>query len=215
MVRDLSVEHAVRSAGTALAGLKEIGDAPPDLVVLDLGLPDLDGLQTLQLIRGMSDVPVLVATARDDEALIARTLRNGADDYVVKPFSAEHLRARVVALLRRSGQARQDASLVVVGELALDLQRRSVTMAGTAVELTRREFDMLAHLAQNAGRVVGREELLTEVWREAYRDPQTIDVHLFGLRRKLGESASSPRYLRTVRGVGVILDDPAGSGPAR
>lgn len=213
MVRDLSVEHAVRSAGTALAGLKDLDDQPPDLVVLDLGLPDLDGLQTLQLIRSRSDVPVLVATARDEESHIARTLRNGADDYVVKPFSGELLRARVLALLRRSALAGQAEHHLSVGDLVVDVHRRTVTVGGTAVRLTRREFDLLAYLARHAGRVVPREELLTEVWREAYRDSQTIDVHLSGLRRKLGERGAAPRHLHTVRGVGVMLDDPGGAGP--
>ncbi|MDX6429141.1 MAG: hypothetical protein QOE54_1507, partial [Streptosporangiaceae bacterium] len=179
-------------------------------VILDLGLPDLDGAEALKMLRGVSDVPVIVATARDDETEIVRLLNAGADDYLVKPFSGEHLSARLAAVLRRTaarGDARP-ATLLLVGGLSVDLDRREASLDGAALELTRREFDLLGYLAAQAGRVVPRRELLTEVWRQSYGDDQTIDVHLSWLRRKLGETASAPRYLHTVRGVGVRLSAP-------
>ncbi len=210
LIQELAERHAVRSAGRALDALRDIAQHPPDAVVLDLGLPDLDGAEALKMVRGISDVPVIVATARDDEAEIVRLLRAGADDYLVKPFSGDHLNARLDAVLRRAraGAAAAPAATVRVGALALDLNRREATMGGAPLSLTRREFDLLAYLAERADRVVPRRELRTEVWRQAYGEDQTIDVHLSWLRRKLGESAATPRYLHTVRGVGVMLSAP-------
>ncbi|MFC4061023.1 response regulator transcription factor [Planomonospora corallina] len=199
--------HAVRSAGRALDALREITQHPPDAVILDLGLPDLDGSEALKMVRSVSSVPVIVATARDDEAEIVRLLQAGADDYLVKPFSGDHLNARLEAVLRRARPA-GPSKAVRVGGLAVDLDRREATLDGTPVTLTRREFDLLAYLAARADRVVSRKELLAEVWQQSYGDDQTIDVHLSWLRRKLGEKASAPRYLHTVRGVGVMLVTP-------
>ncbi|MGI8336527.1 response regulator transcription factor [Actinomadura scrupuli] len=211
LIRELTARgHVVRSVGTALDTLREVARTPPDLVILDLGLPDLDGAEALKMLRGVSAVPVIVATARDDETEIVRLLNAGADDYLVKPFSGEHLSARLAAVLRRTaplGDARP-AMLLLVGGLSVDLDRREATLDGAALELTRREFDLLGYLAARPGRVVPRRELLTEVWRQSYGDDQTIDVHLSWLRRKLGETASAPRYLHTVRGVGVRLSPP-------
>ncbi|WP_327090576.1 response regulator transcription factor [Nonomuraea sp. NBC_01738] len=199
--------HAVRSAGCALDALREISQRPPDCVILDLGLPDLDGSEALRMVRGISDVPVIVATARDDESEIVRLLEAGADDYLVKPFSGDHLAARLDAVLRRA-RATAAPQVVRVGGLVVDANRREAALDGSALSLTRREFDLLAYLAARADRVVTRKELLTEVWRQSYGDDQTIDVHLSWLRRKLGERASQPRYLHTVRGVGVMLSAP-------
>ncbi|MBE1534843.1 response regulator transcription factor [Actinomadura algeriensis] len=208
LIRELGARsHAVRSAGTAMDALREITREPPDVVVLDLGLPDLDGAEVLKMLRGVSDVPVVVATARDDEPEIVRILHAGADDYLVKPFSADVLNARLTAVLRRSARSGPAAELTV-GGLHIDLDRREAGLDGAALELTRREFDLLAYLAARPGRVVARRELLAEVWRQAYGDDQTIDVHLSWLRRKLGETAAEPRYLHTVRGVGVRLAPP-------
>ncbi|GAT68398.1 response regulator transcription factor [Planomonospora sp. ID91781] len=199
--------HAVRSAGRALDALREITQHPPDAVILDLGLPDLDGSEALKMVRSVSSVPVIVATARDDEAEIVRLLQAGADDYLVKPFSGDHLNARLEAVLRRARPA-GPSKVVRAGGLAVDLDRREATVDGVPLTLTRREFDLLAYLAARADRVVSRKELLAEVWQQSYGDDQTIDVHLSWLRRKLGESASAPRYLHTVRGVGVMLVTP-------
>ncbi|RAY12521.1 DNA-binding response regulator [Actinomadura craniellae] len=208
LIRDLSARmYTVRSAGTAMDLLREVASSPPDVVVLDLGLPDLDGAEALKMLRGVSDVPVIIATARDDEAEIVRLLNAGADDYLVKPFTGELLSARLAAVLRRAGPAGATAVLRV-GGLSVDPDRREAELDGTPLELTRREFDLLAYLAARPGRVVSRRELLAEVWRQAYGDDQTIDVHLSWLRRKLGETAAAPRYLHTVRGVGVRLTAP-------
>ena len=202
--------HAVSSAGTALEGLRRAVDEKPDLVVLDLGLPDLDGRELLRMLRAVSSVPVIVATARDDDESVVQALDAGADDYVVKPFPAGQLEARIRAVLRRAAGA-ADAALapVSVGDLLLDPRTRRVTLAGEPVELAPKEFDLLAHLAARAGTVVSKRELLTEVWQLPYGgSDKTVDVHLSWLRRKLGESAAAPRLLQTVRGVGVRLAEP-------
>ncbi|MGI5225357.1 response regulator transcription factor [Actinoallomurus sp. CA-142502] len=209
LIRELTERsHTVRSASTALDALREVSQDAPDVVVLDLGLPDLDGAEALKMLRAVSDVPVVVATARDDETEIVRLLNAGADDYLVKPFSPEHLIARLSAVLRRARGRSAPPRTCQVGGLRIDLEAREAFLDGAPLDLTRREFDLLAHLAFRAGQVVPRRELLTEVWRQSYGDDQTIDVHLSWLRRKLGETASQPRYLHTVRGVGVKLLPP-------
>ncbi|WP_431876455.1 response regulator transcription factor [Amycolatopsis sacchari] len=209
LVRHLSAAgHAVRSVGAALPALQEVTRVGCDLVVLDLGLPDLDGAEALRMLRAVTDVPVVVATARDDESGIVRLLNSGADDYLVKPFSPEHLTARIAAVLRRSGAAGAVPALLRVGGLVVDPHRREAALDGRPLELTRREFDLLAFLAARPGVVVPRRELLAAVWQQAYGGDQTIDVHLSWLRRKLGETAAKPRYLHTVRGVGVKIEAP-------
>ena len=200
--------HAVSGARTGLGALGEIVDQRPDVVVLDLGLPDIDGLELLRMLRAVSAVPVIVATARDDEREIIRTLDAGADDYVVKPYSADQLDARIRAVLRRSREGDADEPLRV-GGLTMDVRRRVATVDGQPMDLSRKEFDLLWHLATRKGEVVSKPELLAAVWRQPYGGPEkTVDVHLSWLRTKLGESARSPRYLRSVRGVGVMLVDP-------
>ncbi|GIH22035.1 DNA-binding response regulator [Acrocarpospora phusangensis] len=200
--------HAVSSAATALDGLRLALDTRPDLVVLDLGLPDLDGTELLRMLRAVSRMPVIVATARDGEPETVRLLDAGADDYVVKPFTATHLDARIRAVLRRTGQEDTDTT-VTVGGLHMDVRGRETTLDGTPIDLTPREFDLLLYLASRPGRVVTKRELLTEVWQVPYGGTdKTVDVHLSWLRRKLGETAQAPRFLHTVRGVGVKLVDP-------
>jgi len=207
--RSLSVAgHTVHSAPTGLEGLSLVVDHRPDVVVLDLGLPDIDGTELLKMIRAVTDVPVIVATARDDESGIVRTLDSGADDYVVKPFSIDHLDARIRAVLRRGRTADTDEP-IKIGGLTVDARRRIAMIDGHTLKLTRKEFDLLHHLATRRGAVVSKRELLAEVWHQPYGGAdKTVDVHLSWLRRKLGESAESPRYLLTVRGVGVRLVDP-------
>jgi two-component system KDP operon response regulator KdpE len=201
--------HAVRSASAGLLGLQQILDEPPDVVVLDLGLPDVDGREILTMLRAVSTVPVIAATARDDDAEIVATLDAGADDYVIKPFSAEQLDARIRAVLRRS---RADAPLVdqlTIGDLTIDAGARDVTLAGESIELSRKEFELLHRLALDAGQVVTKRQLLADVWQLPFGGgDKTVDVHLSWLRRKLGETAAEPRYLHTVRGVGVKLVAP-------
>jgi two-component system KDP operon response regulator KdpE len=202
--------HAVGSAGTALAGLQQAVEDRPDLVVLDLGLPDLDGRELLRMLRAVSAVPVIVATARDDDESVVQALDAGADDYVLKPFQAAQLEARIRAVLRRAaGTADAAGAPVTVADLVVDARARRVTLAGRAVDLAPKEFDLLAYLAARAGTVVTRRELLAEVWQLPYGGAdKTVDVHLSWLRRKLGESAAEPRLLQTVRGVGVRLAEP-------
>ncbi|MFJ8078140.1 response regulator transcription factor [Streptomyces sp. NPDC096176] len=201
--------YAVKTAHQGFEALREVTQGAPDIVVLDLGLPDLDGLDVLRMIRGISRVPVLVATARDDDAEIIRLLNAGADDYMVKPFSGGQLAARLAAVLRRSAPAAADGQdrrpVVQVADLRIDPQARTVHLAGSELALTRREFDLLAYLAANADQVMSRRRILAEVWQQPYLEDQTVDVHLSALRRKLGEKASAPRYLHTVRGIGIKL----------
>jgi two-component system KDP operon response regulator KdpE len=201
--------HAVYAAPTAMAGLELVTSRSPDVVVLDLGLPDVDGTQVLGMIRGISAVPVIVATARDDEDEMVRVLDLGADDYVVKPFSAEQLEARLRAVLRRGRTTDDPDPALTVGGLSIDRSTRVVTLDGRPLDLTRMEFDLLAYLAGRAGRVVSKRQLMAEVWQQPYGGAdKTVDVHLSWLRRKLGETAAEPRFLQTVRGVGVKLVDP-------
>jgi len=202
--------HAVTSAATALAGLQQAVEERPDLVVLDLGLPDLDGRELLRMLRAVSSVPVIVATARDDDESVVQALDAGADDYVLKPFQSAQLEARIRAVLRRAaGAADATTAPVTVGDLVVDPRSRRVTLAGDPVELSPKEFDLLAYLAARAGTVVAKRELLSEVWQLPYGGAdKTVDVHLSWLRRKLGESAAEPRLLQTVRGVGVRLAEP-------
>ncbi|SCL31015.1 DNA-binding response regulator, OmpR family, contains REC and winged-helix (wHTH) domain [Micromonospora pallida] len=212
MLRSLTDRgHAVHAVGTALEALRRVAAETPDLVVLDLGLPDLDGSDALRMLRGITDVPIIIATARDDEQSVVRLLRAGADDYMVKPFTGAHLDARITTVLRRVGRASRNIQPVVhtVGGLRVDVGERSAHLDGEPLALTRKEFDLLAYLAARPGRVVSRRELLEEVWRQpSVGEDQTIDVHLYWLRRKMGESAAKPRYLRTVRGVGFRLVAP-------
>ncbi len=203
--------HAVRTEGRGTDALGVVVDWQPDVVVLDLGLPDLDGADVLRMIRSVSAVPVIVATARDDDAEVVRLLDAGADDYVIKPYSAAQLDARIRAVLRRGTTAADgERATLAVEELLIDVDRRTATLAGEPLELSRLEFDLLAHLARRSPEVVSRRELLAEVWRQPHGGAdKTIDVHLSWLRRKLGETATEPRYLHTVRGVGIKLERPS------
>jgi two-component system, OmpR family, KDP operon response regulator KdpE len=200
--------HAVIEAKSGLPALQSVVDETPDVVLLDLGLPDIDGADLLKMLRAVSRVPVIIGTARDDERDIVRLLDAGADDYIVKPFSAEQVDARVRAVLRRT--ASPEPSRVEVGELVVDAGARTASLAGASLELSRKEFDLLLYLARHCGRVVTKRELLAEIWEQPYGGVEkTVDTHLSWLRAKLGESASAPRYLHTVRGVGVKLLAPS------
>ena len=200
--------HDVESAGRALEGLELAVKGAPDLVVLDLGLPDMDGTELLRMIRAVSQVPVIVITARGADETVVATLDAGADDYLVKPFSMPQLEARVRAVLRRRGSEAGD-NRVEVGELVVDVPARTATLRGEPLDLSPKEFDMLRALVDRVGEVMTKRELLAEVWREPYGGSEhTVDVHISWLRKKLGESAQEPRYIQTVHGVGVKLVDP-------
>ena len=201
--------HDVESTDRALDGLELAVKGSPDLVIMDLGVPDIDGTELLKMIRAVSDVPVIVITARGADDTVVSTLDAGADDYLTKPFSVSQLEARVRAVFRRA-LGEPGATTLSVGGLLLDVAGRSATLNGTALDLSPKEFDLLRVLAERAGEVVTKRELLAEVWREPYGgSDRTVDVHLSWLRGKLGESAQEPRYLTTVHGVGVKLVSPA------
>lgn len=200
--------HDVETVARALDGIERAVSGAFDVVVLDLGLPDLDGVEALRMIRAVSQVPVVVATARDDEQDIIDVLDKGADDYVVKPYSADHLEARIRAVLRRSGDM-EDGEVIVVGDLRLNPDAHEAILEGRHLDLTARAFDLLVYLASREGKLIGKRELLAEVWRQPYGGAdKTVDVHLSWLRKELGETAAEPRYLHTKRGVGVRLVDP-------
>lgn len=201
--------YEVAAQATALDGLRAIVDLSPDLVILDLGLPDLDGMELLKMIRAVTDVPVIVASARGEDRDIVGTLDLGADDHLAKPFSIEQLEARVRAVLRRASASTPE-DRVVVGALVVDSSSREAELSGESLQLSPKEFDLLAYLADRPGEVVSKRELLAEVWRQPWGgSDKTVDVHLSWLRKKLGESAAESRYLQTVHGVGVKLVDPS------
>lgn len=209
LVRALTArDHSTMTAPTALGGLQSLVEHRPDVVLLDLGLPDLDGAALLAMIRAVSTVPVIVVSARDDGPAVVELLDAGADDYLTKPFAADQLDARIRAVLRRTDPDRPSGPLHV-GGLVVDARARTVLLDGRPLELSPKEFDLLEHLAERPGEVVTKRELLAEVWKQPYGGAdKTVDVHLSWLRRKLGESADQPRYLHTVRGVGVKLAPP-------
>ncbi len=202
--------HAVTSASSGMTGLQMALDDRPDLVLLDLGLPDIDGFSVLSMLRAVRHVPVIVVTARDDDPSIVKALDAGADDYVAKPFGMDHLEARIRAVLRRTATEGTEQP-VRVGDLVIDPARRVVTLGDATLELSRREFDLLELLGRREGEVVSKRDILAEVWNQPYGGGErTVDVHLSWLRRKLGETAAHPVYLHSVRGVGVRLSAPTG-----
>ena len=202
--------HTVTSESTGLDGLRAATTEAPDLLVLDLGLPDLDGLDLLKMVRRVAAVPVLVLTAREDEATILAAFDGGADDYVVKPVSGPQLSARVFALLRRGGV--EQSEVIRLGGLEIRRGPREATLDGQTLELTAKEFDVLAYLAARPGTVVPKEELHAAVWKApAGTEGRTVDVHISNLRKKLGERPDDERrYLHTVIGAGVRLQAPGG-----
>jgi two-component system response regulator RegX3 len=199
-------------AATAAAALAAAERVHPDVVLLDLMLPDGSGLDVCRALRASSQVPIIMLTARDDEADRVVGLELGADDYVTKPFSARELVARIRAVLRRVPQPSEEPSEdapIEVGALRVDPASRLATLGGERVELSRKEFDLLRLLVAEAGRVVTRERLLQDVWDTSwFGSTKTLDVHVAGLRKKLGDSAETPRYIHTVRGVGFRFAAP-------
>lgn len=201
--------HAVTPVASGADAIASLTANRPDVIVLDLGLPDIDGANVLAMSRVVESAPVIVATARDDERDIIRLLDAGADDYLVKPFSAAQMDARIRAVLRRTSPAPADDRTLAVGDLRLDPVGRTARLGERELELTRKEFDLLHTLMQRPGEVVTKQRLLAEVWQLPWGGAdRTVDVHLSWLRRKLGETAAEPRYLVSVRGVGVKLVDP-------
>jgi two-component system, OmpR family, response regulator RegX3 len=201
-------------AETASEGLDLFRRRSPDLVLLDLMLPDGDGREILRQIRAVSRTPVVILTARGDELDRVLGLELGADDYVTKPFSAAELVARLRAVLRRSAaEPAAEASRLEVGDVRMNLDTHTATRAGKRLDLTVKEFELLRVLLERAGKLVRREELVHEVWDPAwFGSTKTLDVHVSALRKKLGDDPSAPRYIHTVRGVGFRFARPDETG---
>lgn len=210
LIRDY-LEQAGFVVATASDGKGAIASArqlKPDLVVLDLGLPNVDGLDVIRALRMGSNVPVVVVTARADEADRVVGLELGADDYIVKPFSPKELVARVRAVLRRTDTARLGAEIIRAGEITLDVPRREVRLDDKTVDLTATEFDLLHALARQPGRVFTRGQLLEAIHGVAFESyERAIDAHVKNIRRKLEPEPQRPRFLLTVHGVGYKLAD--------
>jgi len=214
--------EALRRAGfeplltrTAAGALELAQDADPDLVMLDLSLPDGDGRDVCRELRRRSDIPIVMLTARGTEMDKIVGLELGADDYVVKPFSAAEVISRIRAVLRRSARS-DDVSPepLTVGEVELDPAARIARRRGAELDLSRKEFDLLAELMRHAGHVVKREDLMSRVWDvNWFGSTKTLDVHIGWLRRKLGNSPGSPAYIETVRGVGFRFAAPESEKP--
>ena len=193
----------VREVATGEAAVVLAADGGVDAMLLDLGLPDLDGLEVLARIRGFSRLPVIVVTARDRQAEKVLALDAGADDYVTKPFDTEELLARLRAVLRRVPSEAPAPALIRVDDVEIDLARRRVTVAGEAVHLTRTELLLLEVLVTHAGKLLTQQELLRRVWGQGYgTESEYLRVYVAQLRKKLGDAASSPRFILTEPGIG-------------
>jgi DNA-binding response OmpR family regulator len=198
--------HDVVTALDGPSALERAGETRPDIALVDVMLPGIDGLDLTRRFESQG-VPVILVTARGEEVDRLVGLEIGADDYIVKPFSPREVVARVKAVLRRCGRERSDAVAVVAGDLEIDPERREVRVAGTPVELTRTEFDILHMLAEHPGRVYTRLQLLDAVSGDAFEGyERTMDAHIKNVRRKLGDDSKNPRYIRTVIGVGYKLE---------
>jgi len=198
-------------AGTAAEAIEKTTDSMPDLVLLDIGLPDGSGLDVCRALRRRAEVPIIMLTARGSEADRVSGLELGADDYIVKPFSAREVIARVRAVLRRvSPEASANGEEpITIGALSLDTARHEARLGGEPMELSRKEFELLRVLMERAGSVITRDALIEEVWdMNWFGSTKTLDVHVSGLRRKLDDDPKKPRYIHTVRGVGFRFSGP-------
>jgi len=202
--------YTVASAQDGREGLRRLYEIKPDVVLLDVVMPELDGWKTLELIRDVSSVPVIMLTSRDSELERVRGLRGGADDYMGKPFSPAELSARIEAVLRRSGEKVDAKKLYDDGTISIDFAARAVTVSGEPVSLTPLEFRLLATLTEHAGQVLSRQQLINLVWGRAYEssgDP--VKIYIGYLRKKIEEDPGSPRLVETVRGFGYRYVRPA------
>ena len=208
----------VVSSNSGEDALRKAEEIRPDVVLLDIVMPDLDGIEVMQQLRELRPVPVILLTAKGSTSDKAKGLDLGADDYVAKPFHPDELAARVRAVLRRSSGTTPGQGIVAFDDIEIDLERRMVTRGGELVQLSRTEWLLLQHLANNAGKVVLHTELLTKVWGPEYRDDlQYLRVWVSRVRRKLGAAAGEPGRIRTFQGIGYLLDvdqaRPAGAVP--
>ncbi len=203
-------EHIVLTASDGISGLRLFKEARPDLVVLDLMLPGLDGLEVCRQLRTESDVPIVMLTARVEEEDRIAGLELGADDYVTKPFSPRELAARIRAVLRRTTQdaSERGPSTLNYGEISLDTQQRAVSLAGKPLKLTPTEFRLLTLLLRDPGKTFTRDQIIDRVFGYDFEGfDRTVDSHVYSLRRKLGAAAGECRYVQTVYGVGYKLGD--------
>ena len=201
--------YAVIEARTGELALAKAATETPALVVLDLGLPDIDGREVVARLRDWSQAPILILSVRSDEAEKVAALDAGANDYVVKPFGVQELLARVRALLRQAPQTEGATPRLDFAGLSIDLSAREVAVEGRPVALTKREFDLLALLARHPGKVLTQRQILTELWGEAHAaDSQYLRVYVGQLRQKLGDDPARPRFIRTEPGVGYRLVAP-------
>jgi two-component system KDP operon response regulator KdpE len=198
-------EHRVLEAANGAEALSAMRHHRPDLVLLDLGLPDVDGLELIARLRGLAHVPIVVLSSRGDEAAKVAALDSGADDYVTKPFGAEELMARIRAALRHRLQEQGAERTFASDDLKVDLVRRHVERSGDAVKLSPKEYDILEQLAIHAGKVLTHRHLLREVWRDESVDPQYLRVYIRQLRQKIEADPASPRHVLTEPGVGYRL----------
>jgi two-component system, OmpR family, response regulator RegX3 len=190
-------------AASAAEARTAVAQRDPDIVLLDLMLPDGDGRELARELRASSQLPIIMLTARGSEIDRVVGLELGADDYVVKPFAAAEVIARIRAVLRRSRQREPAAEKLSEGDVSINVAARRAWLAGAELSLTRKEFDLLTRLVRSSGQVVTREDLMSDVWDENwFGSTKTLDVHMTALRRKLGEDPSAPRHIQTVRGVG-------------
>ncbi len=200
--------HSVVVATTGLEALQEIRRRQPDLVLLDVMMPELDGHDVTRIIRAESDTPIIMITARSTEEDLLVGLDLGADDYLTKPYNPRELVARVRAMLRRHLRSQPDETLTL-GDLSIDLLRREATVGGALVELTAKEFDLLTTLVSEPGRVFPRAQLLERAFGFDYEGlERTADVHVRNLRKKIGDDPNEPQYIETVYGVGYRAVDP-------
>lgn len=202
--------YEVSEASSGQTALKLFKQLEPDLIILDLTLPDIDGIQICRSIRESSDVPIIMLTARDRVPDKVLGLETGADDYMVKPFDYLELAARIRACMRRRRPSMGDSDIFQVGELRIDVGQKTVWKGQEKIRLTQRQFKLLLLLARNAGRVLTRMEIRRALWPngELYTDSRAIDVHIQHVRYKLEDNPSTPRYIVTVQGVGYMLSVP-------
>ncbi len=202
--------YQVLTAARGDDGLRLAREKHPDLIVLDVMLPGVDGIQVCRMLRRDSDVPIIMLTALGGEGDRVAGLDTGADDYIAKPFGMRELMARIRALLRRSGPRAQPdlgPSVIVSGDLVLDRERREVTRNGRVVRMKPKEFELLLFFAQHPGKVFSREQILDDVWGyDFYGGPRTVDVHVRWLRQKIEDDPANPTRLRTIRGSGYLFE---------
>lgn len=200
--------YDVSQAADGPEALLRFGSSEPDLVLLDLMLPGLSGIEVCKAIRQKSEIPIIMLTAKDTESDIIAGLEAGADDYMTKPYSSGELKARIRAVLRRKHGENREQDVITAGNIVIDIDRHVVTVDGEPVTMPLKEFELLSYLSENAGRVLTRGQLIDRVWGESYfGDTKTLDVHIKRVRAKIESDPNNPSRLVTIRGLGYKLND--------